>query len=449
MATNLTRKEQKDKWSWLHKAAFTEELLTAQPRDFQERNRIYQMACSILSYPLQAISIFAGAYLLFDVFRFVWRIEPFTFYGGVFMGLCGLIFLGIESLRRWLAGTTGYNYLTTFKIADGRLKRGEWIRGNVYVLAFISILLIISGTWGVYEYIKNNSPQAAIQDVKRVVSPFEKKIIAEKTQLSQLDDNIQALMTAKAQELKDTRSYGTWKGRDYLFPEVKTRHQNYDRQIAALQIQRQNHQQLIFEYEKQRQQKENRTEEKNQTLEGKNEINKALYAGFAAGIWLGFEGLLILMLAYPWYYLYHAKRERLLEQMALPSRPVSSEKTETNHQTGQILHSVSGLNGQVYPQNIGPVRPEIGFEKWYTATAAPTAGPGQETQVIIKEVPVVRYVEKPTPAAKTSAEGFRVKCDYCGETKTKKRPAKYCSDTCRNRAWKEKQGQKADVPTNI
>ncbi|NJL14351.1 MAG: hypothetical protein HC913_15960 [Microscillaceae bacterium] len=62
---------------------------------------------------------------------------------------------------------------------------------------------------------------------------------------------------------------------------------------------------------------------------------------------------------------------------------------------------------------------------------------------------MVRYVEKPTPAAKTSTEGFKVTCDHCGETKTKKRPAKYCSDTCRNRAWKEKQGQKADVPTNI
>ncbi|NJL14350.1 MAG: hypothetical protein HC913_15955 [Microscillaceae bacterium] len=362
MATNLTRKEQKDKWSWLHKAAFTEELLTAQPRDFQERNRIYQIACSVLSYPLQAISIFAGAYLLFDVFGFVWHIELFTFYGGILLGVCGLVFLGIESLRRWLVSTTGYNYLTTFKIVSGKLKKGEWIRSNVYVLSSISILLIISGTWGVYEYIKNNSPQAAIQDVRRVVSPFEQKIIAEKTQLTQLDGKIQALMTTKSQELKDARSYGIWKGREYLLPEVKTRHQNYDRQIAALQIQRQNHQQLIFEYEKQRQQKENRTEQKNQTLEGRNEMNKELYAGFAAGIWLGFEGLLVLMLAYPWYYLYHAKRERLLEQLALPSHSAAIEKTETVNQKGYVVHSVSGLNGQSYPQNIGPVRPEVGFE---------------------------------------------------------------------------------------
>jgi len=62
---------------------------------------------------------------------------------------------------------------------------------------------------------------------------------------------------------------------------------------------------------------------------------------------------------------------------------------------------------------------------------------------LIKEVkvPVIKEVIVEKPKAKPkSKEGFTINCAHCGETVTKKRPAKYCSASCRNKAWKASKG---------
>lgn len=461
MSTKLTRKEQKDKWSVLNRTAFTEDLLTAQPKDFQERNHFYKVTSSLLSYPLQFISILAGSYLLYDIFRFVWQLTLDSWQGISIFISCILVFVGIESLRRWLVNTTGYNYLTTFKLADQRLKKGEWLKSNLLVLGIISLILVATGTLGMYEYIKNNSPKAATIDIQTITSPLEEKIMNEKKGIQQLDQKIQGLMQAKKTELEDARSYATWKGKEYLLPEVKQRHENYDRQILAMQNQSQQHQNLVVQYENKLNKKESKTENQNAAIEEQNTLDKEMYAGITAGIWLIFEMLLIFMLSYTWIYLYQSKKERLLEQLAHSgslddTAPDLSEETPANHYQNNLTHlnghKVNGLNGADYPQN-QLTQSEIGFMKWYEEEDYEKEDSSKEKKeaeprVIIKEVevPVIKevYVEKEPgkPASTQNKEGFQVTCAHCGKEVVKKRPAKYCSDTCRNKAWKEKKGQK-------
>ncbi len=437
MNTNLTRKEQKDKWLSLSKEAFVEDLLQARPKDYQERNHFYQSISNLLSYPLQAISILAGSYLLFDILRFVWQLDLATFQGlGVF-SLCVGVFLGIEALRRWLVNTTGYNYFATLKISNHGLKKGEWIRSNLYILILISSILVSTGTIGVYQYIKHNSPEVATLDVKTVVSPTEQKISNEQSRINRLDQDIQNLLQAKKKELADQRSYALWKGQEYLLPEVKTRHAQYDRQIQAMNTQRQQHQQLIRRYEEKLTEKESQTQAENAEITHLNHLNKEIYAGTSAGIWLGFEVLLVFMLSYRWVYLYHSKREKLLEILEdrgkqSPNAPLTHQEVKATANAkklpinGQSIHPyVSDNQHTPYAQARA-----IGFDKWYEKP---------QPEVIVKEVevPIIKevFIEKEI----TRADGFPVICAHCGQEKIKKRPAKYCSDTCRHKAWKQKQ----------
>lgn len=308
-------KEQKDKWGSLQKQAFVEDLLSAQPKDYQERNAHYRLASMLLSYPLQAISIAAGSYLLFSLAQHIWGLAFRSYLGIVSFIFCIILFLGIEGLRRWLVNSTGYNYFTTLKVYHGQLKKGEWLRSNLISLGFISIVLVLTGTLGVYQYIKNNKPQTPTINIEKITSSLSQKILDEKKHLQKLDQQIQSLLQSKKKELTETKSYGAWKGKDYLLPEVKERHRQYDQQIQAMQQQRQTHQNLILQYESQRIQKEENTEVKNQQILQKNYQSTEQIASITAGIWLVFEIILIFMLTYPWIYIYKSKKEKLLENL--------------------------------------------------------------------------------------------------------------------------------------
>lgn len=415
----MSIKEQKNKWIALQKQAFVEDLLNARPKDYQERNAHYRLASIYLSYPLQLISIAAGSYLLFTLAQSIWQLTLQSYLGISVFIFCVSIFLGIESLRRWFVNTTGYNYFTTLKIYQGHLKKGEWLRSNLMSLGLISFILVFTGTLGVYQYIKNNRPQAPTLNVEKLISPLSQKIQEEKIYIKELDQQIQALFQSKKQELAENKNYSSWQGKDFLLPEVKERHRQYDQQIQAMQQQRQTHQNLIIQYETQLSQKEQKAENKNQKITQVNALHTEKIASITAGIWLGFEIVLIFMLAYPWIYLYQAKKEKLLESLediSFESHPSSKFK-------------ISGFsNGKASIPKNEATSSEIGFHKWYKNL------PKTSSQVIIKEVPVIKEVIR----KEVTNQGFPVTCAYCGKQEIKQRPAKYCSNACRTKAWRKK-----------
>lgn len=444
--TNITQKEQKDKWLLLNRESFMQDLLSAQPKDYQERNWFYRLASIILSYPLQVISILAGSYLLFDIFKYVWQLDLYMWQGlGVF-AFCIFVFVSIEMLRRWLVNTTGDYYVRSFKIKNANLKKGEWLKSNILTLLFISVLLISTGTMGIYQYIKNNSPEIATLDMEVATSSIEDKIKTEKTSISRIDKDIQSLIQAKKQELADKKSYAVWNGKEYLLPEVKTRHTNYDKQINAMNQQRHKHQDLISQYEQKLSQKEEKTENQNAEITAFNKSNKELYAGVGASVWLGFEILLVFVLAYNWIFKYKAKKEKLLEIL---ESQASKNKSKANVQnlnknTNETLFKNGNYTTHYNHQTTNGIGFQVGRVRAKTQEKAPV--PQNEPEVIIKEVIVEKPVEvvKKTKSTQKKAQGFHIVCANCGKETFKKRPAKYCSTTCRTQAWKARNEAKSN-----
>ena len=487
MATNVSQKDQKDKLFVLNKQAFLEELLNAHPLDYQERNWFYHLVSIFLSYPLQLISILAGSYLLYDIAKFVWQLDNSSINASFIYVGCILIFIGIETLRRWLVNTTGYHYMATFKVKDQKLIQGEWLRVKMYWLLLISVLLITSGTYGTYIYIKQNSPKADVLSMEVATSPIESKIKDEKTAITQIDQHIAQLMQSKKSELKDFKNYQVWDGREYLLPEAKKRHENYDKQIADMQKQRETHQNLVLQYEQRLSKKEQATESENAKITTLHQINKEVYAGISAGIWLCFEILLVFMLSYTWMFRYGVKREKLLEMIDLKKKANTNMIFENNsitalqpsymlpHTEYQHLLGKQSLNFQKIDLNAKAKtitqEKQIGFEKWYEkgknvkkevenldlqakAQKNKILEPENELksntnidskeivkEVIIKEVPVIQEViiEREVPIEVIHREienGYAVKCAHCGKEEIKKRPAKFCSSACRNKSWK-------------
>nr|MCU0448101.1 hypothetical protein [Microscillaceae bacterium] len=419
----------------------------------------------------QFISILAGAYLLFDIARFVWQLDVYSAGGTAILGLCFIIFFSIESLRRWLVNTAGYHYLATFRIQNGQIIAGEWLSTKVYILAFISIVLISSGTTGTYLYIKHSAPEAKTIDIQQVTSPLVQKTQQERQNLTRLDKDIQTLMNAKKAEIADYKSYKVWQGKEYLLPEVKERHTNYDKQIAEMNRQRQLHQKQLASFEDRLSHKEQKTEAENEKIIGENQLSKEMYAGISAGIWLVFEVLLVFMLSYSWVYKLGVKREVLLNQVEWQAQNADNQKVKNydskikNFNAPQTAGFQFFQNGMDDSPQTADDRPQtttdsprtIGFEKWYEKprpsekeTANNTSQSSSETskelpQIVIKEVPIIKEIyidrEVPVEVIRTQVidnEGFMVTCSHCGKTEHKKRPAKFCSDGCRNKAWKEK-----------
>lgn len=469
----LSQKEQKYKLSEINKENFITELLTARPKDYQERNWFYHQLSQILSYPLQFVSILAGSYLLFDLAKFIWHIDLDSVFGiFIFLG-CMILFFGIEALRRWLVNTTGYHYLATFRREQTHLIKGEWLKTKMYILILISCVLISSGTFGTYQYTKHNKPQAAILDIKKETSLIDSKIDNEKKNVENTDENIKDLMQSKKEALNNKNNYAIWNGQEFMLPEAKERIANYDKQIQALTNQRQKHQELLHHYEGQRLQKERKTESKNAQILAENEYSTEIYAAACAGIWLSFEFMLVFLLSYSWIYKYGVKREVLLVQLNMKHKSF-----EAKNSANLSKNDVATIKSEkILPKNLGlgssenflktPIthksqvnkvskedeKKEIGFQvkndkintepqDTYHFTHLPNTNVAP--QVIIQEVPVdvVKevYIEKEIPVEvtiKDPDEGFVITCAYCGKTETKKRKAKYCSDKCRYNAWKE------------
>jgi hypothetical protein len=443
MFANISRKAQKAKLSALSKEAFLEEIMTASPRDYQDRNWFYHLASLLVGYPLQLVSILAGSYLLYEIAVFVWQIESFSNTSYIFFGGCFAVFLLIEMLRRWLIDTTGYHYLATYQVEDQRLMAGEYLRTKIYALALISTILVTSGTIGAYQYSKNNAPQAKTINVKTETSPLSKQIEGEKQHIAQLDKSITALQQNKAGELRDHKSYAIWAGKEYLLPETKTRHEGYDKQIASMQTQRQKHLDLIQKYEQKLFSQEQKYEQKNAQITSTNENHKEMYAAACAGIWLVFEMILLLMLSYPWVYKVGIKREKLLESVEIKRRIHLKAQSQAQNtlpkEREKVMpkHTIEKEKASDFPpifaneteDEISP-KSTIGFEKWYEKE------PKTAMKPTITEVIIERKIEVPTEVIKqVSSEGYEVVCAHCGKHEVKKRPAKYCSNTCRKKHW--------------
>lgn len=489
---NLSQKEQNNKFSAINKENFIADLLSARPKDYQERNWFYHQLSKFLSYPLQFISILAGAYLLFDLAKFIWHIEIDTLFGlFIFMG-CMLLFFGIESLRRWLVNTTGYHFLATFRREQSQIIKGEWLKTKMYILMIISCVLVTSGTFGAYQYTKHNQPKAATIDIKNLTAGLETKIKGEKNDVEKIDKNIKDILNAKKNTIADKKSYAIWEANEYILPEIKQRIENYDKQLQALTAQREKHQNLAHQFEEQRHQKEQKAESKNTQILAESEYSTEIYAGACAGIWLTFEFMLVFLLSYSWIYKYGVKREVLLSQMDMKKKAIevrSFQQNEQQHHENITLNTIKAE--KILPKNFGfgfsenhfktppthksqvkkEAKNEIGFKVTTENNAQNKANTTKHThththnendndvailevenfekavqkpQIIIQEVPVEVikqvFVEKEVIVEvpiKDPDEGFLITCSHCGKTETKKRKAKYCSDKCRHAAWKE------------
>ncbi len=453
MFANVSRKAQKAKLSALSKEAFLEDIMTAQPRDYQDRNWFYHLSATLLGYPLQLVSILAGSYLLFDIASFVWHLEIYSNASYTVFASCVGVFLLIESLRRWLIDTTGYHYLATYQTQDQKLMRGEFLQTKLYVLVLISALLITSGTMGAYQYSKHHAPQANTINIKQETSPLTQQVQAEKQRIAETDKAVAALQQSKKAELHDHKSYAVWEGKEYLLPETKTRHEGYDKQIALMQAQRIKHLDLIQKYEQKLLSKEQVYEQKNEAIVSINTVNKESYAAACGGIWLVFEMLLLLMLSYTWIYKTGVKREKLLESIEIKrrihlktqaSQPKEVLKTVQKHTQRETDKSsifppmfVNETVEEALPTAETTRKHPIGFSKWYEqpieakASILPTP-----IEVIIE-----RRVEVPTEiiTKEVTHEGHVVVCAHCHKQEVKKRPAKYCSSTCRKKHWQAQQ----------
>lgn len=490
---NLSQKEQKNKFSAINKENFIADLLSARPKDYQERNWFYHQLSKFLSYPLQFISILAGAYLLFDLTKFIWHIEIDTIFGLVIFIFCMILFFGIESLRRWLVNTTGYHFLATFRREQSQIIKGEWLKTKMYILVIISCILVTSGTFGAYQYTKHNQPKAETIDIKVLTANLETKIKGEKNDVEKLDRNLKDILNAKKNTIADKKSYAIWEGNEYLLPEAKQRIENYDKQLQSLTSQREKHQNLLHKFEEQRHQKEQKAENKNAKITAESEYSTEIYAGACAGIWLTFECMLVFLLSYSWIYKYGVKREVLLSQMDMKKKAFEVRSFEVNNE--KVNQQNIALNAvkpeKILPKNFGfglsenhfkapltnksqvkqEAKNEIGFKvtnenMTYNKPNSTTEKKQdniekigdnvailevenfekevQKPQIIIQEVPVEVikqvFIEKEVRVEvpiKDPDEGYLVTCSHCGKIETKKRKAKYCSDKCRHAAWKE------------
>jgi hypothetical protein len=385
--------------------------------------------------------VLAGAYLLFDVASFVWQLSPYTWTTGGVFAVCVLLFVLIESLRRWLVDTVGFHYLATFYVEGKDVVHGEWLRTKILVLCCISVGLVSSGTFGAYQYSKNHAPQAETIDLKQATSPLSAQIKAEKQHIEQLNKNITDLQQNKKKELHDHKSYAIWEGKEYLLPEVKIRHQNYDAQIAQMQRQAQAHLEILQKYEQKLSSKEQVLEQKNHEIHAFNRLSKEQYAVASAGIWFVFEALLLFSLAYLWLYRYGVKRELLLEQATLgvfrnspthAKRSKTVAKNEGRSTASPVLHKTTETD---FSTTLGV--PKIGFvvgkkgsgtvrnahEDTENASKTPTV-PTEEGE----RVRIERIVE---------TEGFPIVCRNCGTSAVMRSPhAVFCSNKCRTEHFK-------------
>jgi hypothetical protein len=440
MQTHSSLRKQNAQWFALQKEALRKELLFSAPRDYQDRNWFYQVLAIVISYPLQLVSVLAGAYLLFDVASFVWQLPSYSWATGGVFAVCVLLFVLVESLRRWLVDTVGFHYLATFYVEGKDIVHGEWLRTKILVLFCISVGLVSSGTFGAYQYSKNHAPQAETIDLKQATSPLSAQIKAEKQHIEQLNKNITDLQQNKKKELHDHKSYAIWEGKEYLLPEVKIRHQNYDTQIAQMQRQAQAHLEILQKYEQKLSSKEQVVEQKNQEILSFNRLSKEQYAVASAGIWLGFEALLLFSLAYLWLYRYGVKRELLLEQATLG---VSSKTQAHAHRHKKTFSDSPRSVGTFSPKTATATDakktasvPIIGFEVGKKHDRTPHASLETDT-VPTETVRVERVVE---------TEGFPIVCRNCGTSAVMRSPhALHCSNKCRKEYFKKRREAGEDV----
>jgi hypothetical protein len=340
-----------------------------------------------------------------------------------------------------LVNTIGKHYVATYTISNGEKVPGQWLKTKLTWLLLISAGTVTSGTLGVYQYIKNNAPQAVKIDIDRSLSPTEQKIAGEKSKIADLDKRISALQSTKTKELADYRSYSVWQGKEYLLPEVKTRHLGYDKQLEQMNVQRATHQKLIVTYEERLQTQQSGLEKRNDKIQFENDYRKEQYAGIVGGIWLGFEALLVFILAYSWIFKYHIKQEDLLNGVSLntnrntkrdDSTPIVPYKTMKSGQFPSISEN----------SNTSVPKAEIGFDKWYEKKTVETQ-PQIEYREVVKEVPVEVQVEVPIYVEtlkvmkEVETEGFPIICEQCGKSEVMRSPkAKFCSNKCRKEHWK-------------
>ncbi len=277
--------------------------MSVTPRDYQERNWLYDVIAKAVSYPLQGLSILAGAYLLFEVGSKLFALPAYSTMSILLMCTSLVVFLLIETVRRSLVFEVGYHYLATYTYET----TGEWLRTKLIVLACISALLVASGTYGAYQYSQNNAPQTDKIDLKQVTTPLLTSIQNEKNQIAQIDKTVATLQGNKSAELKDDKSYALWAGKLYLLPETKTRHAGYDAQIGKLQNQREAHLKMLSSYESKLDKTEDKTHTQNAQILTENLLQKNAYSLVCALIWLFFEALLLYCIAYEWLYRVGAK----------------------------------------------------------------------------------------------------------------------------------------------
>jgi hypothetical protein len=394
--------------------------------------------------------VLAGSYLLYEIACFLWQFGNLTTQTIVF-SICVVVFLLIEALRRWLVNTVGYHYLATTILEKGKAYNGEILQMKLFILLLISAVLVTSGTFGAYRYSQNNAPQASTVDIKVVTSSLSESVKAEKNKIADLDKQVSHLQQAKASELKDAKSYAVWQNKEYLLPTVQARHEGYDRQIAYIQAQRQKHLELVGKYEERAQEKEAKTEAKNTKIEAQNTETKNAYSFATAGIWLAFEGLLLLFLAYPWVYKVGIKKEELFRKDVTVT--VTTHKPELRkhlhrrrQQENVTVNVTKDLN--VKPENL-PMNEVNNAED--TATRTVVNGlrrydnphqqhietPKFEENVTVTVTEKVKKKPKKPKEAKPiyEAKGEIVKvitCPNCGvEAKKASANAKFCSDKCR------------------
>lgn len=335
-------------------------VLSLEPKTYTERNLTANKIANLLSYPLQIISVLAGAYMIFSIALQVFSIEIESIVA-VLIGIVALfVFIGIEYLRRLFVDNIGEHYIASSNYLSKKhqsFRRGEWLYTKTFWLVAITLITVSSGTYGVYQASQDIQPAANTYNIKAEVSPTANKITRQEQIIKDLQNEVSKLQNQKASELADAKSYNTWKGNKYLKPVVAKRHQNYDAQIQSYQNQITKHTELLAGLEGKLTSKENKLTDANVNIESKHKLNSTTYAIIGASIWFIFEIALVFCLAYVWSYKFNVAKHKHLSNYSKPQK-----------QTNQVYQTSTKQTNKVYP-------------KKYTSNSNPKSKPVKFTTI--------------------------------------------------------------------
>lgn len=414
----------------LEKNTFISEVLSAKPQDYADRNKVYRQLAKYCGFALQGISIVFSAYLLFDVIDRIFEIGLFNALFYSVIALCLVLFTFVEGLRRWLIDTIGYHYMATFDVIDKHKKRGELLKLKTFATALISVVMITTGVSGVYQFVYNVSPKAKTQDVKTVVKPISDNITAQTQSVKEADRQITDLQSKINAIISNNANYSVWNGTKYITPTADVSVKAFNAQIQEINKAKQKSLDIIYNSQSRANVLEDKTHNENKHLTLLNTNDRFTLSVTVGVIWLIFELLLFLAIAFEWVYKYNVKLEAKLENITKSVMPTKTESVKHPRQRvnalfGNVKRKIQNVSENI-TKSVNPIKPiTANFETPPISVVGFEVG----TNKTESDIPESKHTVVVDTVVRVAQDGYECKCLTCGKVTRTKRQAKFCPDT--------------------